>query len=183
MNDNTEMQIHVNQSIYAFIMLILITLGGFGMVIWGFKENEKAKDFKAHAIETVGVVVDYRETENDDGDDIYYAEFEYTVNGDTYIIQDDDYSVFEPELGETEVLYYDPRQPSEAKTSLDSSMGTLLIGTGSIFGLVGLAFVLARLGANKFVIKILLGVMLIIMGFVLPFALHTWLFIIIVKTI
>lgn len=174
-NNERKMQIHVNQSSEAFLLLILITLAGFGMVIWGFRDISRVNDFREHAVETVGTVVDYDISEDEDDDDIYYARYEYTVNGDTYTVRDDDYDYFAPDLGDTEVIYYDPRQPNEAATHLGGGSGPVLVATGLIFGLVGLAFILARFGVDEAVIKILLGVMLVIIGFVLPIAAHAWL--------
>lgn len=46
------------------------------------------------------------------------------------------------------MLYFDPRQPNEATKSLGSGSGPVLVATGLIFGLVGLSFILARLGEN-----------------------------------
>lgn len=50
----------------------------------------------------------------------------------------------------------------------------IIITTGLIFGLVGLACVLAKYHVNNAVIQILLGLMLILLGFVLPIVAGIW---------
>lgn len=156
-------------------LIILITVLGIAMAIWGILDIIKTNDFTERAIETVGTIVDYQRSKDEDNEDIYYAIYEYYVDGIMYTVKDDDFAYSKPEFGETGVVYYDSDNPKEARMTLDGHIGAVLVVVGIFFGLAGTLFILAKSGVSESVIHRITGLLLIVIGFVLPIAAHTWL--------
>lgn len=175
MSVRNEGQTEAHNTRGGFGLIILITVLGIAMVIWGILDIIKTNDFTGRAIETVGTIVDYQRSKDEDNEDIYYAIYEYSVDGIMYTVKDDDFAYSKPEFGETGVVYYDPENPEDARMTLDGRIGAVLVVVGVIFGLAGSLFILAKFGVSESVIHIITGLLLVVIGFVLPIAAHTWL--------
>ncbi len=177
-NNKPKMQIHVNQSPGAMVAFIMMIIAGLVMIVFGVMKVAEFNQFKSNCKETTGTVVGFRYSESDD-DEYYYAEYVYTVDDLDYYVESDTHSRFAPDLGDEETVYYDPDEPENARTSLKERTGTILIVCGPLVGLFGAAFLLARFKANEEIIKILLGLALVIIGFPLPIVSGAWGFLII----
>lgn len=174
MSKKSTMEVHMNKNTGTFLVLLLILAIGIGLSIWGVLDINKTNYYKDHAVDITGYVVDYDRTTDEDNDDIYYAIYEYHVDGVTYTVKDTDYSYSRPTKGEKHVVYYNPQNPAEAITDLDGGLGAILLVIGLIFGLTGLAFLMAWMNVNESVIRIVLGAMMVLMGFAVPIVVRSW---------
>ncbi len=174
MSKKSTMEVHMDKDAKTFLVLLLILAIGVGLCIWGVLDINKTNYYKDHGVDTTGYVVDYDRSTDEDDDDIYYAIYEYHVDGVTYTVKDSDYSYYKPTKGIKHVVYYDPQNPEEAITDLDGGLGAILLVIGLIFGLTGLAFILAWINVNESVIRIVLGAMMVIIGFAIPIAIRSW---------
>lgn len=174
MSKKSTMEVHMDKDAKTFLVLLLILAIGVGLCIWGVLDINKTNYYKDHGIDITGYVVDYDRTTDEDNDDIYYAIYEYHVDGVTYTVKDSDYSYSRPTRGTKHVVYYDPQNPQEALTDLDGGLGAILLVIGLIFGLTGLAFVLAWINVNESVIRIVLGTMMVLIGFAIPVVVRSW---------
>lgn len=174
MSKKRTMEVHMNKNIGTFLVLLLILAIGVGLCVWGVLDVSKVNYMKDHAIDTTGQVVDYERGTDEDDDDIYYAIYEYHVDGMTYTVKDSDYSYYRPTKGTKHVVYYDPENPKEAMTDLEGGLGAILLIVGLIFGLTGLAFIMAWMNVNESIIRIVLGSMMVLIGFAVPLAVRSW---------
>lgn len=174
MSKKSRLEVHMNKNVGTFLTLLLIFAIGVGLCIWAITDINKTNYFKEHGIDTVGRVVDYSQTTDEDSDDLYYAIYEYHVDGKRYTVQDSDYSYYKPTMGVKHVVYYDPENPSDSMTDLENGLGPILMVVGLIFGSTGLAFVMAWFNVNEAIIRIVLGAMMILMGFGIPFVIRSW---------
>lgn len=168
------MEVDMNKNTGTFLVLLLILAIGVGLSIWGVLDINKVNYMKDHGVDTTGYVVDYDRSTDEDDDDIYYAIYEYHVDGVTYMVKDSDYSYSKPTQGAKHVVYYDPENPQEALTDLEGGLGAILLIIGLIFGLTGLAFIMAWMNVNESIIRIALGSMMVLIGFAVPIAVRSW---------
>lgn len=168
MNRNDKITVEMDRDLKTFLALLLIFAIGVGLHIWGIVDINRINHLKDNGIDATGWVVDYEHSTDDDDDDIYYAIYEYYVDGVRYTVKDSDDSYFKPDLGEKHVVYYDPENPADAVTSLEGGVGGILLVTGWVFELAGLLFILAWFNVNEAIIRMVAGVLLILMGFGFP---------------
>ena len=174
MSKKSTMKVDMDKNIGTFLVLLLILAIGVGLCIWGVLDINKVNYMKDHGVDTTGYVVGYDRTTDEDDDDIYYAIYEYHVDGVTYTVKDSDYSYSRPTKGAKHVVYYDPQNPQEALTDLEGGLGAILLIIGLIFGLTGLAFIMAWMNVNESIIRIALGSMMVLIGFAVPIAVRSW---------
>lgn len=174
MSKKSTMEVDMNKNTGTFLVLLLILAIGVGLSIWGVMDINKVNYMKDHGVDTTGYVVDYDRSTDEDDDDIYYAIYEYHVDGVTYTVKDSDYSYSRPTKGAKHVVYYDPENPQEALTDLEGGLGAILLIIGLIFGLTGLAFIMAWMNVNESIIRIALGSMMVLIGFAVPIAVRSW---------
>lgn len=175
MTKKSTLKVHMNKNVGTFLTLLLIFAIGVGLCIWGLTDINKINYFKEHGVDVVGKVVDYDRSTDEDDDDIYYAIYEYYVDGNNYTVKASDYTYSKPSMGAKHVVYYNPENPSEAMTDLKGGLGPVLLVVGLIFGMTGLAFILAWFNVKESIIQILLGAMMVLIGFGLPFVVGSWL--------
>ena len=163
-----KVTVKTNGEKLSWVGLVLVMVIGIGLMVYGINMSIDNKKFYDNCERTRGILVDVWEGEDSDGDDIYKGIYQYAVDGVVYQVMEEDGSVFEPDEGEIVKIYYDPEHPSHAKTEFsdnDSATGMIVAGTGIIFTLVALAFVLGALGAKDVWMQFLMGVALMLMGF------------------
>lgn len=142
MGKKSTMEVHMNKNAGTFLVLLLILAIGIGLSVWGVLDINKINYYKDHGVDITGYVVDYDRSTDEDNDDIYYAIYEYKVDGVSYTVKDTDYSYSRPTKGEKHVVYYDPQNPAEAITDLEGGLGAILLVIGLIFGVLGLVIVI-----------------------------------------
>lgn len=174
MRKKSTMTVNMDKNRGTFLVLLLILAIAVGLSIWGVMDINRMNYFKEHGIDTTGRVVDYARASDEDNDDIYYAIYEYYVDGERYTVKDSEYSYSKPIKGKKHVVYYEPENPAEAVTDLEGGLGAALLVVGLIFGMTGLAFLMAWFNVNESVIQIVLGVVITLMGFGLPIAVGSW---------
>lgn len=174
MTKKSTLKVHMNKNVGTFLTLLLFFAIGIGLCIWGLTDINKINYFKEHSEDVVGKVIDYDRSTDEDDDDIYYAIYEYYVDGNKYTVKDLDYTYSKPNMGAKHVVYYDPVNPSEAMTDLEGGLGPVLVVVGLIFGMTGLAFIMAWFNVKESIIQILLGAMMVLIGFGLPFVVGSW---------
>ncbi len=131
--------------------------------------------FRQCCEKTIGVMSDYVVRYDEDVDERYVGVFSYEVDGACYEVEEADWHLFEPELGETATIYYDPQHPSKARFQIsglgvimESMQYYLLCTAGGIFFFIALAMVLAHYKVDRCWIYLTLGIAFTLLGIGIP---------------
>lgn len=118
----------ITGGIFPFVGIILIIVG----ISLDAKMNNKTQNY----IETKGY---YKSctyiTTSDEGYDLYKLNYEYTANGETYLVSTDYSTNNIPNIGDEETVKYNPHFPSQAEIT-SNTMAESIIFMGAIFTFV-----------------------------------------------
>lgn len=148
-----KIKVKVNTSPNTFVVFLLMPLIGIGLILYGVFSIINIYNFKNNCSETMGVVVDVSYSLKDSDSDRkkyrYYAIYEYEVDGNFYTVKDNEYSLFKPELGDKEIIYYDVDEPSNAMVHIKESQGIIMTLVGVVITPFSCVLITARLKAKN----------------------------------
>lgn len=148
-----KIKVKVNTSSKAFVVILLMPLIGISLLVYGVFSTVDTYKFKHNCRETMGVVVDasrrLRDGDSDRKRYKYYAIYEYEVDGNIYTVEDNKYSLFQPEMGDEETIYYDADEPSNAMVHIKEGQGVMIALVGLVVTAFGGALLIARLKAKN----------------------------------
>ncbi len=156
---------------------LLFMLGCLILMTWSIYKIADDRHFNRICERTEGVLVAYDSDWDVDRDghrsDYYKCRYEYMVADVPYTVERR--ASFRPELGNVEILFYDPEDPEDARfyTSvfnrvLNDVMHSIFCLAGAFFFFINLAFIMARYKVATPQIFIIEGTLLVIMGISIP---------------
>lgn len=119
------------------LVFVVFAIIGIGLIIGGIFSIKNSKEFMENAIETYAIITDIQTSRDSDGDIDHDVFVEFEVNGKKYDGELDSYTSGMHEGGTT-LIYYNPNNPNDFRSSFSKFGGVILIVLGSIFSAVGI---------------------------------------------
>ncbi len=156
---------------------ILFMLGCLVLMTWSIYKIADARHFDKVCERTEGVLVDYDSDWDVDRaghrSDYYKCVYKYWVADVSYTVERRESA--RPELGDVEILYYDPEDPEDARfytngfnRVLNDVVRSVFCLLGTFFFFINLAFIMARYKVATPQILIIEGTLLTILGISIP---------------
>lgn len=155
--------------------LIILMIGCVALMAWSIYQATDDSRFSKICKRTEGAVVDYEMYYDEDDDERYVGIYEYAVDGVVYKVEEDDWHLSAPELGESAYVYYNPGDPADARLSVGGvdavvdAMGySTICVVGGIFFFIALAMLLAHYKVSMPWIQLLVGSAFTLLGIGIP---------------
>lgn len=155
--------------------LIILMIGCVVFMAWSIYKIAEDRHFSKICERTEGVVIDTEQYYTDDNDERYAGVYEYSVDGVTYEVEEKEWHLSEPELGDTAMIYYDPEDPEDARfyvggfdSILKAAGYSMFCMVGAFFFLIALAMILAHYKTPDPWIQILVGSAFALLGISVP---------------
>ena len=134
------------KNLFVALFIIVIAVGVIvGATVYKNKAEEKMRSWT----QITAVVVGYDknlQTDDDMHNFKYHRVVEYEVNGVKYRATEGDSQMFQPTLGETVTVYYNPQKPSECIFGAGNTLAYILAyGAGGLFAVAGIAVFIGAL--------------------------------------
>lgn len=155
--------------------LIILMIGCVVFMAWSIYKIAEDRHFSKICERTEGVVIGTERYYTDDNDKRYAGVYEYSVEGVTYEVEEKEWHMFEPELGDTTVIYYNPENPEDARfyvggfdAILKAAGYSMYCLVGAFFFFIALAMILAHYKVATPWIQLIVGNAFAIMGISIP---------------
>lgn len=133
----SKVQVLVLMAVFFVFGLVIVGIGIYNISVFPSKYD--------HYIETQGTVIGYRRNPTS-RESVFVPIVEYYVDGERYTVIGEIYTSNLPKVGTTEIVKYDPNDPSEAVLpSVNHAAYKFMIAIGSFFSLLAIFGAVMRL--------------------------------------